>query len=122
MQEGVFAFAWSVLYPIVFMVYGCMTLCMSSGHVPTTLAVPIAINVTANLAFHPLLKRTHSHVLALLDLLVVLASTVWIMVLAWPMTPWVSLFLVPYLLWVGYATALQAAIAVRNEGQATAAL
>lgn len=102
------------------MVFGCIALCMSSGHVPTALAIPIAINVSANLAFHPLLKRVRSHVLAVLNLLVVLISTLWVMVLAWPMTPWASLFLVPYLLWVGYATALQAAIATHNRPTASA--
>lgn len=101
------------------MVYGCIALCMSSGHVPTALAIPIAINVTANLAFHPLLKRVRSHLLAVLNVLVVLISTLWIMVLAWPMTPWASLFLVPYLLWIAYAAALQSAIALHNRRTAS---
>jgi tryptophan-rich sensory protein len=52
--------------------------------------------------------------LATLDILIVLATIIWMVVAIWPQYRWVAVAQLPYLIWVSIATVLQVAIMVRN--------
>ena len=54
--------------------------------------------------------------LAAVDILVVLVTIVWWMVLVWrPGSQWIALVLAPYLVWVSIATVLQLSITFMNR-------
>jgi tryptophan-rich sensory protein len=111
----VYGTVWSILYPIIAVAYGYVVVRVARGDYPTTLLVPIAINVVANVAFTPLLFGLLNLVLAEVDILVVLATIVWSMIAIWPYSRIASVALVPYLIWVGVATVLQTSITVMNR-------
>lgn len=55
--------------------------------------------------------------LAAVDILIVLATIVWMIVAIWPRYRWVAVAQVPYLIWVATATVLQLSITAMNWGK-----
>ena len=106
---------WTVLYLILFVVDGFLFLQAGRGKLPWPVVTPFAINLAANLAFTPILFGLRDLWLATADVLLVLATIVWAMVVVWPFYPWASVAFVPYAAWVSVAAALQMAIATTNR-------
>ena len=109
---------WSVLYPVIIVTFGYVVVRVSSGHMPASVLVPVAINAVSNVAFTPIQFGLRNLVLASADILVVLITIVWCMVAFWPHAPVASLALFPYLAWVGTATVLQLSITRMNRRRA----
>lgn len=107
---AVFGQVWSVLYPIIFVTYGYVAFRALRGEFPRALLVPIAINLVANLAFTPIQFGLRNLPLAVVDILIVLATIVWSIAAFWPHSRLAALALVPYLVWVSIATVLQTSI------------
>lgn len=59
-----------------------------------------------------------SSFVSLLLFIGLVAAAAAFVIAAWPANRWASLLLIPYLLWVGYATALNASIWLRNSAPA----
>lgn len=114
-EPAVFGTVWSILYPIIIVTFGYVVVRVARGEFPTSLLVPIAINVVANIAFTPIQFGLRNLVLAEVDIIIVLATIVWSMVAIWPHSRIASLALTPYLVWVGIATVLQTSITVLNR-------
>lgn len=106
---------WSLLYPVILVTFGYVTVRVGSGDMPVSALVPLGINVISNVAFTPIQFGLRSLVLASADIMVVLASIVWCMATFWPHAPVASIALVPYLAWVGTATVLQLSITRMNS-------
>lgn len=106
---------WTILYPIIIVVFGYMVVRIVRGDAPTALLVPIAINVIANIAFTPIQFGLQNLLLSSVDILVVLATIIWCMVAFWPYSRVSSLALTPYLLWVATASVLQLSITWMNR-------
>ncbi|MDO8963622.1 MAG: TspO/MBR family protein [Coriobacteriia bacterium] len=106
---------WTVLYPIIIVTFGYVVYRIARGEVPTSLLVPIAINVVANIAFTPIQFGLRNLPLASVDILIVFATIVWCMVVFWPYSRVASLALTPYLGWVGTASVLQLSITWMNR-------
>lgn len=111
----VFGIVWSLLYPIIIVAYGYVIVRVARGEYPTSLLVPVLINIVANVAFTPIQFGLRNLVLAEVDILIVLVTIVWAMVAIWPHSHVASLALTPYLVWVCIATALQTSITVLNR-------
>lgn len=111
----VFGIVWSVLYPIIIVAFGYVTVRVVRGDYPATLLVPVLINVVANVAFTPIQFGLRNLWLAEVDIIVVLVTIVWSMIAIWPHSRWAALALTPYLVWVGIATALQTSITWLNR-------
>ena len=78
--------------------------------------VPLVLNLASNVAFTPIQFGLRNLPLAAVDILVVLVTIVWWMVLVWrPGSQWIALVLSPYLLWVCIATVLQLSITLMNR-------
>jgi tryptophan-rich sensory protein len=77
--------------------------------------VPIGLNVLSNVLFTPIQFGLRNLPLALLDILVVLGTLVWAIVLLWPLALLAAVALLPYLVWVSIATVLQASITAMNR-------
>jgi tryptophan-rich sensory protein len=112
---GVYGIVWSILYPIIFIAYGYVALRVLRGDVPWTVLIPVGINLAANFAFTPLQFGLQSLPLATIDIVIVLITIVWSMIVIWPHSRWVVIALVPYLVWVSIATTLQVNIWLLNR-------
>ncbi len=111
----VFRPVWTVLYVIIAVVFAWVCWRVWQGSLPAGVLLPFAVNLLSNAAFTPLQFGLRSNVLALLDILVVLASLLWLMASLWPLATVAAVSLVPYLLWVSFATVLQVSITWLNR-------
>lgn len=105
---------WTVLYISIVLVFGYVITRAWRGTLPKNVLVPLVLNALSNIAFTPLQFGLRSNALALLDILIVLGSLVWLMLLLREKAPRAALALVPYLLWVSFATVLQISVTVLN--------
>ena len=105
---------WSVLYAIIFLSFGYVFWKCVRREWSWTVGLPFVVNLIANLAFSPLQFGLQNNLLAALDIIVVLATLVWMMIAVWPRARWVALVNIPYLLWVSFATVLQLTITYLN--------
>ena len=112
---SLFGTVWSILYPIIIVAFGYVIYRVIRGEIPTSVLVPIVINIVANVAFTPIQFGLRNLVLAEIDIIIVLVTTVWSMVAIWPYAPIAALALVPYLVWVSIATVLQTSITYLNR-------
>ncbi len=106
---------WTLLYPVIFVVFGYVVVRVVQGEMPSLLLVPVALNLAANFAFTPIQFGLRNLPLATADILVVLATIVWCILAIWPYSRWASLALLPYLAWVGTASVLQISITMMNR-------
>lgn len=110
----VFGPVWTVLYILIAVVFATAFYRMIKGELDKSVRIPLFINLVSNLAFTPLQFGLRSNVLALIDIVIVLGSLVWLMRGLWPRMKWGAYALVPYLLWVSFATVLQISVTVLN--------
>lgn len=108
---------WQILYPIIIVTFGFVFVQAVRRKVPWIVALPFAINLVANLIFTPIQFGMRNLPLASVDILIVLATIVWMIVVVWPHYRWVVLAQVPYLIWVATATVLQLSITAMNWGK-----
>lgn len=108
---------WQILYPIILVTFGFVLVQAFRSKVPWLVALPFAINLVANLLFTPIQFGMRNLPLASVDILVVLATLVWMIVAVWPHYRWVALAQLPYLIWVATATVLQLSITAMNWGK-----
>jgi tryptophan-rich sensory protein len=78
-------------------------------------ALPFLLNLIFNLAFTPLQFGLRSNLLAAVDILLVLVTLVWAMMVIYPHARWIAYIQIPYLLWVSFATVLQLTITYLNR-------
>jgi tryptophan-rich sensory protein len=112
---SLFGTVWSILYPIIIVTFGYVIYRVVRGDIPTSVLVPIVINIVANVAFTPIQFGLRNLVLAEIDIIIVLVTIVWSMVVIWPYAPIAALALAPYLVWVSIATVLQTGITYLNR-------
>lgn len=106
---------WTVLYAIITVSFGTVFYKVATRQLPWPVALPFGLNLIFNLAFTPLQFGLRNNVLAAIDIVLVLATLVWALVVVWPHLRWVAVVNVPYLLWVGFATTLQLTITYLNR-------
>jgi tryptophan-rich sensory protein len=114
-EPGIIGTIWTILYPVILVVYGWALFKMVRGEIPWVVAMPIGINLAANFAFTPIQFGLQNLPLATIDIIIVLVTIVWSMIALWPYSRLAVVALVPYLLWVGTATVLQTSITWLNR-------
>ncbi|OGL22253.1 hypothetical protein A2707_02895 [Candidatus Saccharibacteria bacterium RIFCSPHIGHO2_01_FULL_45_15] len=113
--SDIFGIVWPVLYILIAISFGYAVYKISiKKQWRSRLLLPIGINLLANALYTPLFFNLQLPLLATIDIVIVLATIIWIMVVFWPLKRWVSLAQIPYLLWVSFATCLQIAIVLAN--------
>lgn len=113
----VFGPVWTVLYAIIAVSFGTVFYRAFTGKLGWSVALPFALNLVFNFAFTPLQFGLQNNLLAAVDILLVLGTLVWALVLLWHASPalrWVVYANIPYLLWVSFATVLQLTITALN--------
>lgn len=111
---SVFGPVWSVLYILIAISFGTVFYKVVTKEWPLLVALPFVLNLIANLAFSPIQFGLQNNFLAAVDILFVLGTLIWAMVVIHPYAPWITYIQTPYLLWVMFATVLQLAITVLN--------
>lgn len=79
------------------------------------IALPFALNLLFNFSFTWLQFGLQNNLLAAIDIVLVLATLVWALIVIYPYATWISLINIPYLLWVSFATVLQLTITFLNR-------
>jgi benzodiazapine receptor len=107
---------WTIVYPLILIAAVASVVKVVRGELPRLILVPLVINLVSNFAFTPIQFGLRNLPLAAADIVVVLATIIWWIVLAWrPGSEWIALVLSPYLVWVSAATVLQVSITFMNR-------
>jgi len=106
---------WTVLYLVIAISFGYVLLQYLKRRLPLAVLLPFVINLLANLAYTPIQFGLKNNPLASVDIVLVLSSLIWAMVVIWQRARWVALVNIPYLLWVAFATVLQLSITWLNR-------
>ena len=107
---------WQILYPIIFVTFLFVFAQVIRKKVPLNVALPFAINFVANLSFTPILFGMRNLPLAVIDILIVWGTIIWMMMAIWKHYLWVAVAQLPYFVWVSIATVLQLSITWWNWG------
>lgn len=110
-----FAPVWTFLYILIACSYGYVAYLFFTKRVPFIVLLPFILNLVFNFAFTPIQFGLKNNILAMVDILLVLATLVWALIVIYPYAKWVSFLNTPYLLWVCFATVLQITITFLNR-------
>ncbi len=106
---------WTVLYIIIVITFGIVFYRTLTGAIGWAVALPFILNLVFNFAFTPLQFGLKNNFLSAIDILLVLITLVWALVVIQPLLPWVAYANIPYLLWVCFATILQLTVTYLNR-------
>lgn len=106
---------WTFLYVLIFISYGKVFLMFWNKQIPFIVLLPFILNLIFNFAFTPLQFGLQNNLLAALDILLVLGTLIWAMIVIYPYASWLTYIQIPYLLWVSFATVLQLTITYLNK-------
>ncbi len=105
---------WTVLYVTIAITFIYVFIKVWQKQWSKKVALPFILNLVFNFAFTPLQFGLRNNLLAAIDILLILATLIWAMRTIWPKARWVTHALIPYLLWVSFATILQITITYLN--------
>lgn len=111
----VFGPVWAVLYIVIAISFGFVLLRYLKRRLPFAVLLPFILNLLFNLAYTPIQFGLKDNLLASVDILLVLATLLWALLVIWTRARWVALVNIPYLLWVAFATVLQLSISWLNR-------
>jgi benzodiazapine receptor len=106
---------WTVLYTIIFFSFGMVIYKAFTGKLSWMVALPFILNLVFNFAFTYFQFGLKNNTLASIDILLVLGTLIWALIVIYPEMKIVSLVNIPYLLWVSFATVLQLTITYLNR-------
>lgn len=106
---------WTVLYGIIVASYGYVGYLFFTKKVPFMVVLPFILNLIFNVIFTPIQFGLKNNFLASIDILLILGTLIWALIVIFPYARWVSFINIPYLLWVAFATVLQLTITVLNK-------
>ncbi len=106
---------WTVLYAIIAVTFGTVFYKAFTRELPVSVWMPFALNIVFNAAFTPLQFGLRNNYLASADIVLLLVTLVWALVVIYPRMPFVTYANLPYLLWVSFATVLQLSITYLNR-------
>lgn len=104
----------SVLYILIVISYGYIFRQVAQKKLPKTFLIPFIINLIANASFTYIQFSLQNYRLAVADILIVLGTIIWTMILLWPKVRRAFRLQVPYLLRVSFATVLAITVAILN--------
>jgi translocator protein len=105
---------WSFLYILIILSFGKVFLMAWKKQIPIIIILPFILNIIFNLAFTPLQFGLKNNLLSAFDIILVLGTLVWAMIVIYPYARYITYLQIPYLLWVSFATILQLTITYLN--------
>lgn len=112
---GIFGPVWTFLYILIAISFGKVFLAVYKKGIAFAVALPFILNLIFNFAFTPIQFGLKNNLLAAIDILLVLGTLIWTMIVIWPRLRWVAYLQIPYLLWVSFATVLQLTVTYLNR-------
>lgn len=112
-----FAPVWTVLYILIAVSFGYIGYSFFMGRIAPVIALPFLLNLVFNFAFTTILFRFRNFTLAALDVLLVLATLIWALIIIYPIAPWITYVNIPYLAWTCFATILQLTVTTINRNK-----
>jgi tryptophan-rich sensory protein len=112
---SIFGPVWSFLYVLIFVSFGTVFYKVFKKELPTVVLIPFILNLAFNFSFTYLQFGLKKNYLAAADILLVLGTLIWAMVIIYPYFKWIALINIPYLLWVLFATVLQLTVTYLNR-------
>lgn len=106
--------AWTILYILIAVSFGTVFYKTYKKQLDFKVALPFLLNLVFNFAFSPIQFNLQNNFLAAVDIILVLATLVWAMTLAYKKIRWVFWINIPYFLWVCFATILQITVTYLN--------
>ncbi len=106
---------WSFLYVVIAISFGKVVLLFLQKKVPFMVLLPFILNILFNLSFTYFQFGLKSNTLAAIDILLVLGTLIWAIIVIYPHVQWVAYAQIPYLVWVSFATVLQLTITYLNK-------
>lgn len=106
---------WSFLYVLIFISFGKVFLMFFNKQITFLILLPFILNLIFNFAFTPLQFGLQNNLLAALDVVLVLGTLIWAIIVIYPYANWIAYMQIPYLLWVSFATVLQITVTYLNR-------
>ena len=110
----IFGPVWSVLYILIAVSFGRVFWLFFTGRIGFYIVLPFILNLIFNFSFTPIQFGLQNNWLATIDILLVLSTLIWAMIVIYPTERWITFISIPYLLWVAFATVLQITVTVLN--------
>lgn len=118
----IFGPVWTGLYILIAISFGAVFYKFFKKEIGVGIVAPFVLNLIFNFAFTPIQFGLHSstgslqgnNLLAMVDVLLVLATLIWAMITIWKHARWITYIQTPYLLWVSFASILQITITFLN--------
>ncbi len=111
----VFGPVWTVLYIIIGISFAYVVYLYLTKQITFSTTLPFSLNLIFNLIFSPIQFTLQNNFLAAIDILLVLGTIIWAMIVIWPQTRLVALVNIPYLAWISFATVLQLSVTWLNR-------
>jgi benzodiazapine receptor len=111
----VFGPAWTILYILIAYSFSRVFFMTWRKEITLLVALPFILNLIFNFAFTPLQFGLRNNLLAAIDVLLILVTLIWAMVVIYPHSKWITYMQIPYLGWVTFATVLQLTITYLNR-------
>ncbi len=105
---------WIFLYIIIGISFTVVFYKVWKKKFPSFVSVPFILNLIFNFSYTYLQFSLRNYFLAAVDVLLILGTLIWAMVIVYKREKWISLVNIPYLLWVSFATILQLTITYLN--------
>lgn len=106
---------WTFLYALIALSFGKVFYMAWQKQVPFLVALPFILNLFFNFIFTSIQFGLKNNLLAAIDILLVLGTLIWAMLVIFPYTRWITYINIPYLLWVSFATVLQLTVTYLNR-------
>ena len=110
----VFGPVWTVLYILIAISFSAVFYLAWRKKIPTAITAPFILNLIFNFAFTPIQFGLRSLVWASLDIILILITLIWAMLMIYRYQKWITWLNLPYLIWVSLALVLQLTIAYLN--------
>ena len=106
---------WTVLYVIIAISFGYVGYFFVVGAIPGFVALPFLMNLIENIAYTPIQFRFRNIKLATVDVIIILVTLIWALIVIRPYASWISIVNIPYLAWVCFASGLQITVMMLNR-------
>lgn len=106
---------WTFLYVLIFLSFGKVFLMVCQKEIALFIALPFFLNLIFNFIFTPIQFGLKNNFWAAVDILCILGTIVWSVIIIYPYAQWVAYIQIPYLIWVSFATILQLTITYLNK-------
>lgn len=110
----VFGPVWAFLYSIIFVSYAYVFYLFLNKKINIWVLLPFVLNLVFNFSFTYFQFGLGSNILASIDIILVLATIVWMFVVIFQVNKFIVYVNIPYFLWVSFATILQLSITYLN--------